>query len=378
MRDGLRIIDCDRHVIEPANMWDKYLDKRFRHYVGSIVGKEPLNRVHFFGDAVWRGAFKKAVVRDFDNVSYLADMDLEGVDVGVLFSTAGLSFCWFDDLEAELLDALCRAYNDWLHDYCSIAPDRMLGMALLPLKDVKLAERELRRAVCELGHTGIFWRPNPHFGREVSDAAYDPLFALAEELNVPIGYHEGSSGEVPPERGGGSDRFGFKWYGSNRCDTSFVRHAARHPMEQMGAFASLATAGVLDRFPKLRFGFLESGCGWLPYWLERLDALYAAPALRESYKGQHAPSEYFRRGQCFISGESEEENIPQLGRLVGEDCLMWASDYPHHDAIPYFPNTVGGIFDNEHISAGYRRKILDDNPARFYGIGVRERELVPA
>jgi uncharacterized protein len=372
MRDGLRILDCDRHVIEPADMWDKYLDKRFKHYVGSIIGREPLNRAHFFGDSAWRGAFKQAVIRDFDNESYIADMDREGVDVGVLFSTAGLSFCWFDDLDAELLDGMCRAYNDWLHDYCSIAPERMLGMALLPLKDPRLAERELRRAVCDLGLAGIFWRPNPHFGRQISDPAYEPVFALAQELGVPIGYHEGSSGEVPPERGGGEDRYGFRWFGSNRTDTSFVRHAARHPMEQMGAFVSLATNGVLDRFPTLRFAFLESGCGWLPYWLERLDALYDTPVFRQSYAGRHAPSEYFTRGQCFISCEAEEEGIPPLGRLVGESCLMWASDYPHHDAIGYFPNTVGGVLENDHISLDFKRRILWDNPARFYGVRVPE------
>src|SRR5690348_2226980 len=105
--------------------------------MGSVIGREPLNREHFFGDSSWRGAFKQAVIHDFDAESYVADMDREGVDVGVLFSTAGLSFCWFDDLEPALQDAMCRAYNDWLHDYCDIAPGRMLGMALLPLKDVR-------------------------------------------------------------------------------------------------------------------------------------------------------------------------------------------------------------------------------------------------
>jgi uncharacterized protein len=369
-------MDCDRHVIEPANLWEKYLDRRYQHYLGNVVGREPLNRPHFFGDSYWRGAFKHAVIHDFDAQSYIDDMDREGVDVGVLFSTAGLSFCWFEDLDPALSNALCQAYNNWLHDYCAIAPERMLGMALLPLQDPQLAERELRRAAGELGLAGIFWRPNPHFKRTVADPAYEGLFAAAQELNVPIGYHEGSSGGITTERGGGGDTFGFKWVGSNRCETNFVRHAARHPMEQMAAFVSLATEGIMDRYSGLRFAFLESGCGWLPYITERLDALYNTPSFRDSYKGQCPPSEYFKRGQCFLSCEAEEEGIPLLGRVVGEGCLMWASDYPHHDAIGYFPNTVAGVLDNEHIAPEFKRGILWDNPARFYGIESRVAELV--
>jgi uncharacterized protein len=301
------------------------------------------------------------------------DMDREGVDIGVLFSTAGLSFCWYEDLDPELAAALCRAYNDWLHDYCSIAPARMLGMALLPVHDVELAQQELRRAVCELGMAGIFWRPNAHFGRRISDRAYDPVFALAEELGVPIGYHEGNTGYVSPLRGG-SDGMGFKWFGSGRVDTRFAMHAARHPMEQMGAFIALASEGVLDRFPRLHFAFLESGCGWLPYWLERLDVMRDNPVFGESYLGKERPSEYFRRGQCFVSCEAEEaeEGVPVLGRSLGHECLMWASDYPHPDAVPYFPNTVGPIVDDQQLEADFKRKILWDNPARFYNLEHRQ------
>ena len=168
MRDGFRIIDCDRHVMEPANLWEKYLDAPFKHYIGWMV--RPTDTVESrIEDSTWRGAFKYAISRGFDSKAYLDDLDREGIDVGVLFSTAGLNFCWHDDLPPELSAALCRAYNNWLYDYCAIAPDRMFGMCLLPLQDVALAKRELLRAATDLGMRGIFWRPNPHFGRLVSD-----------------------------------------------------------------------------------------------------------------------------------------------------------------------------------------------------------------
>jgi predicted TIM-barrel fold metal-dependent hydrolase len=373
MRDGFRIIDCDRHVIEPADLWDKYLDTPYKHYVGWHI--QPSDGVAArLDDSYWRGAFKHAVSGGFDSRSYLADLDREGIDIGVLFSTLGLGFPWYDDLEPDVQDAMCRAYNNWLHDFCSLAPDRMFGMALLPLKDVSLAERELRRAVEELGMRGIFWRPNPHFGRLISDKAYEPLLAAAQQYGVPIGYHEGQHGHRVVLDGGidmSPPRPSWKWLGSGRIETSYLGHSARHPMEQMGAFLTLACEGVFDRYPDLHFAFLESGCGWLPYWLERLDVFYANPVFRDGYQSQLTPSAYFKRGQCYISSEAEEsETLGMLARTVGEECLMWASDYPHRDAVMYFPDTPAGVTENQHISAELKHKVLWENPARFYRLPV--------
>jgi len=160
MRDGFRIIDCDRHVMEPADMWERYLDRPYRHYVGWLVQTTDTIGARI-NDATWRGAFSYAISCGFDSKAYLDDLDREGIDVGVLFSTAGLGFCWYDDLDPECSAALCRAYNNWLYDYCAIAPDRLFGMMLLPLQDVELAQKELRRATTELGMRGIFWRPTP-------------------------------------------------------------------------------------------------------------------------------------------------------------------------------------------------------------------------
>jgi len=368
MRDGFKIIDGDRHVMEPADLWERYLDRPFRHYVGWLV--PPTDTIGArITDATWRGAFSYAISRGFDCHAYLDDLDREGIDVAVLFSTAGLGFCWYDDLDPACAAALCRAYNNWLADYCAGAPDRLFGMMLLPLQDVALALKELHRAASELGLRGIFWRPNPHFDRLISDPVYDPLFACAEELGVPIGYHEGAQGPLPPQRGGDLGGGGFRWLGTGRVDTGFLRHAARHPMEIMGAFLTLATAGIFDRYPALRFAFLESGCGWLPNWLERMDVLAENPYYRQGYQGQVKPSEYFRRGQCYISSEAEESaTMAMLGRTITEDCLMWASDYPHRDAVPYFPNTVGGVLANAHLSRAFKQKILWENPARFYNL----------
>jgi len=379
MRNGLTIIDCDRHVMEPGDIWDNYLEEDFKHHdltsewfgfltnigshppvnyaAGGVNVAAPPRATKHTGMAVnpmWRSKFKHSLARKFDNVAYIADMDREDVDRAVLFTSIGLYATYRNDIDVELAAAMCRGYNNWLHDYCSIDPKRIKGVCLLPFQDVDAACVELRRAATELGLIGVFWRPNPVLGRRVSHPDYEPLFALCEELQVVMCSHEGQQESLP-------------YFTRGRNNNTFTRHATSHPTEQMGSFLGLLTDGVLDRHPGLRVGFLESGAGWLPYWLERLDTMYANPLFRDAYTAKEQPSEYFRRGQCYISGEAGEETLPLFSRLVGEDCLMWASDYPHPDDMEHFPNTVGGLFENQDISNEFRRKILWDNPARFYG-----------
>lgn len=380
-KNGFKVVDCDRHIMEPDDLWDKYLEAPFRHYnlagglrtakagvrmgVVDVQNRRPLplqagetaggltsNR-----HTGWRSKFKHAISRRFDNVSYLDDMDVEGVDIAFMFPSAGLYFCSDDDLDPELSAAMCRAYNNWLSEYRSLNPERMKGVCLLPFQNVELALSELRRAVEKLGMEGVFWRPNPIMGRLISDQAYDPIFALCSELGVPIGLHEGVETILPQ-------------FGRGRVDTHFARHAMSHPTEQMGAALALISNGVLDRFPGLRVAFLESGSGWLPYWLERLDMLHANELFRDGHLAQRKPSDYLRRGQCYISCEAGEETISLLGRTLGQDCLMWASDYPHPDAILYFPDTLKGLFENDRVSDDFKRKILWDNPVRFYNLKV--------
>lgn len=387
MRNGYRIMDCDRHVMEPKDLFENYLEPEFRHHGVSVegwysffttikshapyryapgngadprAGLATLTTRHKGMDAYpeWRYKFRHSIARHFDNVAYLADMDREDIDRAALFTSIGLYATYRDDIDVELAAGICRAYNNWLADYCSIDNDRMKGVCMLPVHDPSMAEAELRRCIANLSMAGIFWRPNPVLGRRNSDEAYFGLWAACEEHDVVLCVHEGQQEVLP-------------YFTRGRNDNVFTRHATCHPTEQMGAFLQLVADGVLDRFPRLRVAFLESGSGWLPYWLERLDTMCDNPLLRNGYNAQHKPSEYFRRGQCYISCEADEETLTMMSRLVGEDCLMWASDYPHPDDMESFPNTVGGIFDNHEISDEFRRKILWDNPNRFYGFEGR-------
>lgn len=368
MKDGFAVIDADRHIMEPEDLWDRYMEPAFRGRVAigpggttrQVDGKLVSDNILLPGGGGmtrpqrYREVFADAVAHNFDPASNLRDMDREGVDVGVLFPTLGLYMTWSDDIDPALQAAMCRAYNNWLAEYCSYHPERLKGVCQLPLLDTAASVAELRRAVEELGLVGIFWRPNPLRGRKLDHADYLPIYEAAADLGVPVCIHEGARTVLPQA---GSDRY-----------SAFGRHVACHPLEQMLASLTYCADGVLERFPTLKVVFLESGCGWLPYWLERMDEHWGHPSHGASRTTPEPPSFYFKR-QCWISCEAGEELVSTVVEHVGDDYIVLATDYPHPDVVETFPDrTVGDLVRNPTLSETTKRKILWDNPARLYGI----------
>jgi len=377
MRDGFKIIDADRHVLEPSSLFDRYLPQRFRGRVkvegpnqtSRFVDGEPISDSHrrpnrppedfgyiFAGSKRWRETFADALAAGFDPASNLRDMDREGVDLSVLFPTLGLYIMWRDNLDPELSAAICRAYNTWLAEYCSYNGSRLYGVALIPLQDPARAVDELRHAKEKLGLVGIFWRPNKLCDRTLSSPDYFPIYEAASDLGVAICVHEGARTVLPQA---GSDRY-----------SEFGRHIACHPIEQMLACLNLCADGVLERFPRLKVAHLESGCGWVPFWLERMDEHWEHISHGSARTTKEKPSVYFKR-QCWASCEAGEELVTCFVEHVGADYLTVATDYPHSDAIGKFPDlTVGALSANSKISTEARRKMLWDNPVRLYGLEV--------
>jgi hypothetical protein len=334
------IIDADGHVLEPASAWAALPDQ-FRPRISAdasgyehvVVGDTEILAVPLGSLALPGSAFDDpasfrpladAQPGGSDPVARLRDMDGEGIDQAVLYPTIGLYFSVVEDPAAAV--ALAAAYNEWLAGYCAAEPRRLFGAAMLPLQDPAGAARELRRSVTELGLVAGFVRPNPCHGRALSDRAYDVVWEAAEELDVPVGIHEGSSVEIPT-------------LGADRPFNPLVLHAVSHSFEAMLACAELIAFGTLERHPALRLLFLESSGGWAPFWLERLDEQ------AESFGGfcpdmVLRPSEYFAR-QCAISFEVGERTLPALAPFIGAERIVWGSDYPHHDAT--FPGAVDVI-----------------------------------
>jgi predicted TIM-barrel fold metal-dependent hydrolase len=370
-----RVIDADGHINEPVDLWARYLETPYRDLAPkfvrtadgvdaiSFLGIEhvPANGIGLPGAGL---AGRKVSARTmyehhyvdghpggFDPRARLVTMDQEGIDVAVLFPTiSAVPIAVIPD--AGFASAMARAYNNWIADFCSADPTRLYGVAQLSLIDIDLAIKEVLRVATELRMKMILLRPNPYAGRLWNDRAYDPLWDCLQQMKIAVAFHEGTYPNGIPTAG--ADRF----------DNFMFQHIVSHPFEQQLACLTLLAGGVLERFPRLRIAFMESGCGWLPYWLQRIDAHYdelgwMAPELTMK------PSEYFRR-QCFISVEANDANIAHVATAVGSDRLLFASDFPHYDAV--FPNAVKTFTLNAAITDADLDAVLGANAARLLGI----------
>jgi predicted TIM-barrel fold metal-dependent hydrolase len=368
--DDANAIDADGHVLEPSSLWDRHLEARYKEFSPRVVRNAwgldtvfvgtqeivtaPLGLLGTPGsrmdeiDPEKKIPWEDAHPGGFDPQRRLQDMDLEGIDVAVLYPSLGLNFWAIES--PPVATALARAYNDWLAEYCGANPRRLIGAAMLPFQDPEAAALELRRTVREHGHRAAFVRPNPCCGRHIGDRAYEPVWAAAEELGVTIGVHEGSSHIIST-------------LGADRYFNPLLLHAASHAFEQMLACATLIVTGVMERHPGLHFAFLEAGGGWAPYWLWRLDEQVKGFG-RFAPEMPLKPSEYFKR-QCWVAFEADEETLPALVPHIGEDRIVWGSDYPHHDAT--FPGAVKKLeAATRDLSAGVRRRIMRANAQDLY------------
>lgn len=333
------VIDADGHVEPSLNAdWPKYMPLHGHEFASAV--QENYRGFFSQGQEQRRGAW--------DGRARLDDMDRIGIDTVVLFGGAvGLRTDRVGFFAKEPVDygaEIAHGYNNWLADYCSANPDRLKGVALVPFGDLKQAVRELRRAVTELGFVGLLQRcafqdmspDNPYF---------DEVYGEAEQLNVPLLVHIGNDA--------------FQNFLRERMQYSYIRwHGIGNPLAQMMAVTDMLYGGILQKFPKLRIGFFEGEAGWLPWLLKRLDERYEmrpedAPLLTKK------PSEYVERGRFFISCESEEAYLPFVVQTLGEDLLLYNSDYPHVEES--YPRSIAAIREHRGLTEGQKRKILSQN-----------------
>jgi len=224
---------------------------------------------------------------------------------------------------------------------------------MLPMQSVEHAVEEMRFARTRLGFRAAFIRPNPYNGRLLCDPAYDVLWAAAEELDCSIGVHEGVGGMSAASDG--------------RVQGPEARHIASHTIEMMLASLNIIWNGVCERYPKVRFAFLEASGGWMAPWLDRMDRHFdeklvrGKTSLAEKVAPPRRPSEYFER-QCWISFEPVETCLPILASKLGAHKILWATDYPHRDG--FFPGAPKMIADCLPDEAS--RKVLGQSARDFY------------
>ena len=351
MKDGLRVFDADLHTIEPDDLWTRYLEDRFR---SRAPRSKPRPSIPHPAQAPRHPHYRAAAAAGYDAPSHLRAMDIEGIDVAVLYGTRGRHVQMHDDLDPEFANALARAHNDWTHDFCAQDPRRLKFAAQIAYHDVGLAVHEVERAVGKLGAVAVIGNPNPVNGQHIHDPCFDPLWKTIERLGVPICFHPTGVWSLNEDIG---QRF------LHHAGAHMITNAARNPVELMLAFASLVAGGVLERHPRLACGFLEGGCGWLPWWLWRLDDTWEKFPEDADVPLSLRPSEYFAR-QCYVSVDAGEKYLGEVVAAIGDSHIVIATDYPHRDSL--FPDAIRTFMERDDVLKQTKRRILWDNVAQLY------------
>jgi predicted TIM-barrel fold metal-dependent hydrolase len=382
MKNGFRVMDSDLHTMEPDGLWERYLEEPFKKFapqfarrpeqasnqpvirIGSleigemskrprtaVVGKSLQERAH-----TRHPHYATAHARGYDAASHIQAMDIEGIDVAVIYGTRGRQVLMHDDLDPPVAAALARAHNTWTYDYCQHAPQRLKFAAQVAVHDVPSAITEARRAVRELGAVAVIGTPNPVNGRHVHDPEMDPFWSAVEELGVPVGFH-------PTGHSSLRDDIARRYL--DTPNGRVIGVAGRNPIELMMAFGSMAAGGVLERHPRLRCAFLEGTCGWLPWYLWRLDEAWEKFGPGSEVQISQLPSQYFFR-QCFVATDADEKPLRQVVEAIGDDNIVVSTDYPHSDGL--FPKAIEEFVQLEGVSEKTKAKILWDNCARLYNL----------
>jgi predicted TIM-barrel fold metal-dependent hydrolase len=381
---GRPVIDADSHKCENPIVFFDYIPEPFRQRVSLIrdrygeqrfrfldrnpaTGANDLPRVFLqptgYGKGTYRPYHEETTIGGLFNRVRLAHMEREGIDHQVIYGSMALSFNSL--IDPELAVVLCRAYNDYIHEDCRAAADRLHPVAALPLQDPAEAVREMRRCVEELGMPGATCAPNlpqPHpeapdrfpeirVPRPLSHPDFHPIYAEAQRLGIALGIH----GAPGLQLAAGT---------ADQLDTFTLVHVfANRSMQQM-ALAQLVFDGVMEAFPKLRFGFLEAGAGWLPDFMYSLHEHWVKRIVRFDPSVQPGIPEILLE---FARERNASGNLGEVGQRV---CGM-AVDYGHWDAT--LKDCVGLVADRPGIEPDHAVRLLSTNALDFYGERLRER-----
>ena len=354
-----RIIDADGHVAEDsaaiiAHMPQAYRDKAREQPFNPFPPFDHLHAGHLVD--MPPGAFNRKV----GPKEWLAFLDEVGVEATVLYPTAGVASSNIVNPDWAL-DAT-RAYNDWLHEtYLQHSP-RFHGLALLPqaVLNPNSAAEELRRAVTKLGMRGAVMPSNSLHAPPLGTPNYSPVYEVANELGCCVAIHGGVHGSM----------------GMDGLDPYAAVHAIGHPLGQMISLASIVFNGVLERFPNVRFGFLEGGVAWFLFCLERFDRSYDTHVMRD-LRGSYlklSPSEkvsdyivrHVKARRIFVGCEGGEPLLATAVKMVGHEPFMYSTDFPHEVNATTCDKQLTELIENHDLSDADKNVILHSNAVEFY------------
>jgi|GEM_PF-386752 predicted TIM-barrel fold metal-dependent hydrolase len=451
MYRNLLVVDADAHKLENPLVMREYLDPEYRDRIGLVIdslgdqrarivdfnpatGKNDLTRMFPQPQGLGKGGFRnlnpETTLGAMFNQLRIKDMDAEGIDVQVIYGTLNLVFSSI--LDKDLAIALCRCYNNYMAEDCRGYEKRLKPIGVIPLQDVDAAVAEMHRCVNELGMIGVAVAPNmpiPHpkapdafpeirSCKTISHPDFHPILQAAVDLNIGLGIHGGPGSYMV---GGIADY----------TDTFLLTHIFVQRNQQQLALARMVFDGAFERFPTLRVGFLEGGCGWVPdlahafheHWEKRIrdfdpkqpyrpslmeftklmvqergvhnninlisqaknlfDLLWNAEhdpskiddsSLYEHYDLRHRdPLEYFERGQIFTSFESDDPGPGYLHLAMGEagkHLACFSADYGHWDGV--LRNCVKDAAEVADYSEEHLELLLSGNALELYGPRLSE------
>lgn len=358
------LISADSHIFEPGNLWLERTARKFHDRVPKIVsvkegdtweydGGQTMAFAGFATAGDWKGRTSSFMrVEDlrpaiFDPIARMEEARLDGIRAEVLYPSFAMRLFGSEDPEFQF--EVMRAYNDWLIEYCSADPDRLLPHAMIPSLDVEAAIREVRRTA-KLGFRGFLINAHPRLGRDYGTTLYEGLWSAIEESGLPASLHL-YAGDTEPKR--------FDPLAIYSVDPGMIQRS----------LALIVFTGVLERHPGLRLIVVESDVGWVAHLLTRMDHVFQrkGPRFGTALKSGLLPSELFKRQISCVLTE-DRAGILTL-EITGADIYMWGSDYPHNDSTwPNSQRTVERVFSG--VPQETRRAILAGNAARLYGLDV--------
>jgi len=368
------ILSSDSHVFEPPDLWTKRIDNAFKsraprmERVGDvdhlvIEDGQMIAGIGLISNAGARydapetisdhARFEDVHEGGYDPAQHLRDMVIDGVYGEVLYPSQGLFY--YKVADPQLFSAICRAYNDWLAEFCSVGPDRLKAIAMINVDDVADAVSELERTA-KFGFVGAMITEYPLEERRYDHSDYEPLWAAAAGLNMPLSLHTATRRVL-----------------SNTALVERTVHDASRRATKVFlpaiSMCDMIFSGVFERYPDLRLAIVEFELSWVPYVLTNMDYTYRERHEEAQYrfKGDTLPSDFFARN-VFLSFQEDDIGI-RLRDRIGVDCMMWGSDYPHSEST--FPRSrqvldeiLQGVPEEE------RAKIVCHNTARLYGFDL--------
>ncbi len=371
-----RVISSDSHILEPVDLWETRGDPKFKDRLPRVQRMEDGSDWwfcdgHKLGSAflatlagvrfeepekLWLGGAEQS----YDNArpggwipdEHIKDMDIDGIDVGILYPSEGLLLYSMPD--SELLTSIFASYNNWLSEFCGAYPNRLKGIAMVNIDDIGEGIIELERCA-KLGFCGAMVTVYPPEERSFALPDYEPLWSAAVDLDMPLSLHVGTNRPGPGQEFANIEI-------ATAAFTANTGHWTRMSLSHM------IYNGVFERHPKLRIGAIEQELAWVPHFLDRIDYAYTQRPLDWSpyrFKEDMLPSDYFHRN-VFLSVQEDILGIRDR-HIIGVDNLVWGSDYPHPEStFPKSQEILGEILAE--CNDEERAKIVGGNAARIYKI----------